>query len=479
MSIAKFALFGCISEQGTPYRAGAAVRRSLTPVQGREMQDTEKQFAEQDSIQISPDPGKGNGKDDEKNTQKDPGGAVYQTGAVFSKTVENAGKRGIHIKKRTDKSQGADKRSRLRALKQKPPQKRPEKEKAKKAYASQKNTGSQRLSGDMADTFPVSQSLHFRHRGHQKNRGGIRDGRGKKDQRKSHSCKNSVYTERVRGTETGGLKLPGDQDHLNTSKKSEQKTVQRQREGSMENLQKTLPWIADVSQRVFFSGKDCADEKQSCQNYRHLTGKGAACRDRRCDRNLSGSQDDIHQNRRSHPDDLFQKLQSGRDQGVFCGKIIAVDACVQSVQGKTESKDPDQRRCLRRFQKFPGNKNRVAEDQGRYGRGQKKRGSCTAKKQFPGFPAVSQSQLRSDETGKGGLYPGAGYGGGDTLDRKNKLIKAKTLRTNGVGKEYPIEKANDTADNSRAGEDKGPSEKTFFRHFEILSFFVNICRKQP
>src|SRR5699024_3695340 len=183
------------------------------------MQDTEKQLAEQDSIQISPDPGKGNGKDDEKNTQKDPGGAVYQTGTVFSKTVENAGKRGIHIKKRTDKSQGADKRSRLRALKQKPPQKRPEKEKAKKAYASQKNTGSQRLSGDMADTFPVSQSLHLRHRGHQKNRGGIRDGRGKKNQRKSHSRKNSVYTERVRGTETGGLKLPGDQDHLNTSQK--------------------------------------------------------------------------------------------------------------------------------------------------------------------------------------------------------------------------------------------------------------------
>ena len=87
MSIAKFALFGCISEQGTPYRAGAAVRRSLIPVQGREMQDTEKQFAEQDSIQISPDPGKGNGKDDEKNTQKDPGGAVYQTGAVFSQAV--------------------------------------------------------------------------------------------------------------------------------------------------------------------------------------------------------------------------------------------------------------------------------------------------------------------------------------------------------------------------------------------------------
>ena len=75
------------------------------------------------------------------------------------------------------------------------------------------------------------------------------------------------------------------------------------------------------------------------------------------------------------------------------------------------------------------------------------------------------------------MYAGGGYRHNKILHRNYKLVKANALRTNGMGKEYSIKKADNTAYDSCAGQDEGSPEKVLFRHTDILWFFCKYMHK--
>ena len=117
---------------------------------------------------------------------------MEQASDIFSQTVKDADQSSIHIQKRTDKGHGADVDPGSGTVKENIAKKRTKKKKSCCAKGSEKYAAGTCLSCNMADSFAEAKSLHFCHRWHKHNRGGICDSGGEKDQRESHSCKYSV-----------------------------------------------------------------------------------------------------------------------------------------------------------------------------------------------------------------------------------------------------------------------------------------------
>ena len=159
-----------------------------------------------------------------------------QASYIFSQTVKNTDQGSIHIQKRTDKGHGADVDPGSGAVKENIAKKRTKKKKACRTKSSKKQAAGTCLSCNMADSFAEAKSLHFCHRWHKHNRGGICDSGWKKNQRESHSCKHSVNAERIRRGQAIKLKPLGNQDYLNASKQCQKHPVQGKRKRGMTNF---------------------------------------------------------------------------------------------------------------------------------------------------------------------------------------------------------------------------------------------------
>lgn len=154
-----------------------------------------KNLAEKDSIQITADSGKGDREYYKKDPDQDSQSTVYKTSSCLTKSMQDARKRCVQIKKR------ADERKRLyvgpgsRTVKQYCPHKRTDTVKTKRAQKSKQKACTDRLPGNIPDTFPIPERLHFSDGRHEHHGSRVCDRSRKKNTRKRQSCKNPVDTE--------------------------------------------------------------------------------------------------------------------------------------------------------------------------------------------------------------------------------------------------------------------------------------------
>lgn len=181
------------------------------------MQYAENRFAQQDSVQISPDTELRDCRQHEGDPDADSGSIMQKTGAGFAQAVKNAGEGGVHIQKRTDKGHSMNIDSGSRALKQQNPQHFSEKEKQKRAGSAQEQAAEAHTPGYIPDAFPVTESLQLSNRRSEHHRGGIGDSGRKKKQGQSHTGKNSVDAQRLFCAEAVHAEPLGNQNHFNTA----------------------------------------------------------------------------------------------------------------------------------------------------------------------------------------------------------------------------------------------------------------------
>ena len=117
-----------------------------------------------------------------------------ETASCLSKSMKYGGKRSVHVKKGTDKSQCLYVNPGGAAVKKKTAYKRTKDEEQKTAENSDQRTASTGLSDDPPDFSIVPKSLHFRNRRHQHKSSRVCKCSGKHDEWQGHAGKDSIYT---------------------------------------------------------------------------------------------------------------------------------------------------------------------------------------------------------------------------------------------------------------------------------------------
>lgn len=158
------------------------------------MKNTQKNFTAQKSVQVAIHTIPGNNKKNSNNPEQNAKNIMDKAAAGPSKSMKNAGKCCIHIKKRTDKGKHFYVSSGCYTSKKQRSEKGSGKKEKNETGTAKENTAFTGFYGNIPDMFFSSKSLHLCNRRHQHYRSGVGKSSRKKNKRKCHSCENPVDT---------------------------------------------------------------------------------------------------------------------------------------------------------------------------------------------------------------------------------------------------------------------------------------------
>lgn len=444
------------------------------------MKNRAQELAAENSVKIPPDAHGGDREKDKGDAHGDGQGVVEQAESGSAQSVKNAGERRVQIQEGADKGQGVNAGARGGTAEKERAQSVPEKEKQE---GEQGSHGKTRLTGPadhIPNPFSVSKGLEPGHRGHEHHRGGIGEGGGEENERESHSGEDAVHAQGFRRTHAVHAEPLGNQHNLHASQQSEQQPVQGEGKGHDQNTLHAFFYMGNSAGGKLLSVKFVSHEEQAKENNGKFSGKRASHGNERGGLFSLGEKDPEDQPGAAHPYSLLQELHGGGKSCLSPAEIIAGYAGVEGTDGKTEAHQSNEGLCLRLLQDFRGKKSGMTANRPGCQQRKKKGAESTEKKSISGFFFFAQRGLRGGHSGKGRLDSRRGEGQNQSLERNQKLIDSHSPGTNGMREEYSIEESHQPGEDSGAGENQSPPEKTFFGHkIEPEPFFASICTKSP
>ena len=421
------------------------------------------QLADKDSPQISCDPQTGNRQQDKKNPDQETCQVLEKSQKGVSQPVKDTGEGSRKVEEGADKGKDLQKNSRLLIVKDQDAQGFPVKEKNACKKDTQKQAVFDGFFCGRADRVPVSPGLIAGNCGEQKCGNGAGNGGGKHEKRHGHSGKNAINGQSSGIGHAGQLKLAGDQYGFRALQQSQQHPVGGKRKSQGQEAAAAHSQGSQRGAPVYRVLKMNQQADPCEKGGGQFPGDHAAYSQKRCGRTALIQKNRPDQKGGADTHQLFQKLGGGGNCRFLPGVVIRAYTGVNSAKRDSPGNQLQKRLAAGFSQQPEGKKGRMPVEKQGGSQRQREGDPKTCQKTGAGPGGVFFRQSGCAAAGDTGLHAGYHQREAKRIDRKDQLIDPHSFRTNGMGKEYPIEKAYDPAgeagehQNKRAG-----NERMFF-----------------